>query len=142
MLPLLLLIADVGVSQAAPRTAEAVIAADDAWLQAEVAGDAKALEQLLLPGYRSVGASGSVTSGEQLVEKARGRGADPAVKAGVADWKARHPVTPKVALIGDTAVLTWVLPGPGGDVVTSSDIFVYRGGRWHALYSQHSDAAK
>jgi hypothetical protein len=44
-----------------------------------------------------------------------------------------------VVIRGDTGIITFYDPqlGPQNGV-RSSDIFVYQGGRWHALYSQHS----
>jgi hypothetical protein len=44
---------------------------------------------------------------------------------------------------GDTAILTFHLK-PAGPYkgIMSSDIFVYRDGAWHAIYSQHTDAGK
>ena len=46
-----------------------------------------------------------------------------------------------VVITGDMAVLTFTLNKPDTPKrVMSSDIFVYREGRWHALYSQHTAA--
>jgi len=49
----------------------------------------------------------------------------------------------EVKITGDTAILTFALdktatPKP----VMSCDVFVYRDGRWRALYSQHTEAEK
>jgi len=121
-----------------PRTAEAVIAADEAWLKAEVEGDSTALSSLLLPNYISVSDDGRETTGQELIARAARRGADPATAAAVASWKRSHPVRPRVRIHGDIAILTWEL-GSGADRrVSSSDIFVYRAGHWRAAYSQHS----
>jgi hypothetical protein len=123
------------------KTAAAVRAADDAWGAAEMRGDAAFVDRLLLPAYRSIGPDGKVTTKAAIVEHARARrGATDAV-AQVAAWKAAHPVRAEVAITGDTAVLTWVSTKPGsGEPVASCDIFVYRDGRWHAIYSQHTSA--
>jgi hypothetical protein len=44
---------------------------------------------------------------------------------------------------GDTAIVTFHLkPSGPGKGIMSSDIFVYRDGQWHAIYSQHTDAGK
>ena len=128
--------------RAQPPTKDAVIAADDAWLRAEVAGDAEFLDGLLLPNYVSVAASGKVTLKSQIVANARARDADARTKlaTAVASWKASHPIKPDVLIIGDTAILKWVLVNEAGSI-TSSDMFVYRGGRWRAIYSQHTTAA-
>ena len=46
-------------------------------------------------------------------------------------------------LQGDTAILTFYLKPLGAEKgIMSSDIFVYRDGGWHALYSQHTNAGK
>lgn len=125
-----------------PRTAAAVIAADDQWLQAEVRGDADFLDALLLPDYRSIGTKGEVTDKQRLVDNARRRGPDPAMADAVRAWKAAHPSHADVRIVGDTAVLTWILDkGDGSIPVSSCDIFVYRDGRWRAIYSQHSLAS-
>ena len=61
----------------------------------------------------------------------------------VAALAATHAIEANVVISGDTAVLTWYDPSLGPERgVRSSDIFVYQGGHWHALYSQHSDASK
>jgi hypothetical protein len=128
---------------AQPKTAEAVLAADDAWLKAEVAGDTAALDQLLMPEYRTVAASGKVADKAMLIAHARKAGGSPELAAQVAAWKAAHPIRGEVSIFGDTAVLRWVLIKPeNGDPVSSSDIFVYRGGQWRAIYSQHTNAEK
>jgi hypothetical protein len=142
-LPFLLFIAGPALA-AEPRSEAAVIAADDSWLQAEVAGDGDYLDALLLPGYVSIGANGKVTAKADLVSHARSRNADAKAKLAeqVAAWKAAHPTRVEVTIAGDTAILKWVLVKPeAGNPVSSCDIFVYRDGRWHALYSQHSTAA-
>jgi hypothetical protein len=125
----------------APHTAEAVIAADEQWGQAEVDGDSKFVDDLLLDGYRSIGSAGKVTTKAQIVKGAQERGKSAEYAKRVADWKAKHPSAANVIIFGDTAVLTWVPTNAGSSPpVNSSDIFVYRGGAWHAIYSQHSTA--
>lgn len=124
-----------------PKTADAVIRADDAWGDAETRGDGDYLEQLLSPAYVSIGAGGKVTTRETIIAHARARGASPAYAEQVANWKAAHPSRAEVSIAGDTAVLTWKVTGANGELVSSCDIFVYRGGRWRALYSQHSSAS-
>lgn len=125
-----------------PHDAAGVVAADDAWLQAEIKGDGDFLDRLLADGYRSVSNDGKVTGKDAIVGKARARGNSPEVAARVAKWKAEHPTHPTVTIAGNTAVLTWISSKPGsGDPVSSCDIFVYEGGHWRALYSQHTAAA-
>ena len=123
------------------HTTQAVIAVDDAWLQAEVNGDEEALRQLLLPEYRSVSVDGRITTGAQLISRAEQRGADPAMAAAVQAWRQSHPVQPRVRIDGDMAILTWELAAEAGAKVSSCDIFIYRDGRWRAAYSQHSTAS-
>jgi hypothetical protein len=125
----------------APHTKEAVIAADESWQQAEEDGDSQFIEQLLLDGYRSVGSGGKTTTKSQIVEGAKKRGKSAEFAKMVADWKAKHPSAAEVTIFGDTAVLTWVPTDAGPNPpVNSCDIFVYRDGAWHAIYSQHSTA--
>lgn len=120
-----------------PKTAEAVVQADDAWGDAETRGDGDYLEHLLSPAYVSIG----ITTRETIIAHARARGASAAYAEQAATWKAAHPSRADVSIAGDTAVLMWKTTGANGELVRSCDIFVYRGGRWRALYSQHSSAS-
>jgi hypothetical protein len=123
-----------------PRTVAAVIAADKAWGDAEKRGDADYVDKLLLPGYRSVGTDGKIATKAMIVDHARVRGASSAYAKEVDAWKAAHPEHPDVVIADNMAVLTWVAEqAPAGRVV-SCDIFVYRDGRWHGIYSQHTTA--
>ena len=125
-----------------PRTAAAVLAVDDAWGAAEARGDADFVDRLLMPDYRSVGPTGTATPKAAIVEGARSRSGSPMAAATIAEWKAAHPLRGDVALYGDTAVLTWISTKPAaGEPISSCDIFVYRDGHWHAIYSQHSAAS-
>lgn len=141
-----LIFAAANASAAEPKTAAAVLAADDAWGAAEVRGDVDFIDHLLLPEYRSIGPTGKVTTKATIVEHTRKRAcsADEQAKAqaAVAAWKAAHPSRADVVLVGDTAVLTWILLKPGSDEpISSSDIFLYRDGHWRAIYSQHTSAS-
>jgi hypothetical protein len=121
------------------KTSAAVIAVDKHWGEAELAGDNAYLDELLLPDYRTVDPTGEAHG------KSRGarKPATPEQQAKVKNWRATHAIEAKVVISGDTAVLTWYDPSLGPERgVRSSDIFVYQGGHWHALYSQHSDASK
>ena len=134
------LVTAVPASGAEPRDEAAVIAADDSWLKAEVSGNGDYLDGLLLPGYMSVGAGGKITSKAQIVAKARARTKEELVQLAqqVATWKTAHPVT----IVGDAAILRWVATQSDGTAsVSSSDMFLYRDGRWRAIYSQHTSAA-
>ncbi|MDB5709535.1 MAG: hypothetical protein JWL96_1605 [Sphingomonas bacterium] len=124
-----------------PRTAAAVLAADNGWGDAETRGDIAFVDALLADGYRTIGHDGKVRTKADVLASTRTKGGTLARAAEVAAWRAQHPTQGNVALFGDTAVLTWITSGatnPG--MVMSCDIFVYRDGRWHAVYSQHSDA--
>lgn len=122
------------------RTVEAVVAADRAWGAAEARGDAGFVDRLLLAGYRSVDPNGKATSKADILATTRAKGGTPARAAEIAAWRRDHPTRPDVTLFGDTAVLTWVSTGANdAQKIRSSDVFVYRAGSWHAIYSQHSD---
>lgn len=142
MIALLVLAAAAAVAappHAQPRTAKAVVAADEAWLKAEIGGDVEALNDLLVPDYVTVGPVGRMTGRDALIAAARRRGASAERAAAVAAWRATHPTRPVVRLFGDTAVLRWERAGAEEPAALSSvDVFVYAGGAWRAIYSQHS----
>ena len=99
-----MLAAGSGMAQAAePRTPLAVIAADRAWGQAEIDGNAAFVERLLLPEYRSISGAGAITTKQQIVDSTRARGASLEYAAKVAAWKEQHPSEPMVAFSGRTA---------------------------------------
>jgi hypothetical protein len=126
------------------HSASAVIQADEAWGDAEVAGNSGFVNDLLLPEYRSVGNDGHTTLKAKIVEGTRKRAESPAAIAAyateVAAWKKAHPSRAEVTIAGDTAVLRWVLNASTAGAISSCDVFVYRNGRWRALYSQHTGA--
>lgn len=129
----------VGKSDA--RTPEAVKAADAAWLDAEINGDAKFLEWFLEDGYESIDSTGAILSKVKLIENRRQQGRSEKFAAAVREWREKHPNHAQVMLYGNTAVLTWVTDDPNSKTpVYSCDIFVYRDRHWHAIYSQHSNA--
>lgn len=127
------------------KTAAAVIAEDKAWGDASVKGDGDFVGWLLLPEYRSINADGKVVTREQIVTSARKKGADVAGlqkrEQDYAAWRASHPLLGDVRIFGDTAILNWTKASADATKpVSSCDIFVYRDGHWHAIYSQHSTA--
>ena len=147
--PLMLAAAGVGAcfssAEAAPvreaRTPAAVVAVDEAWTAAEIRGDAAFVDALLLPEYRSIGSDGTIASKAMIVAGTRARGPHSNFGQIVAEYRAGHPTRGDVTINGDTALLTWVSLVPGkGSPIASCDIFVYRSGHWHAIYSQHSTA--
>ena len=127
------------------RTAEAVSAASEAWSIAEMDGDAAYVNWLLLPGYVSVDPSGARHDKEAIVAGARKRPAEDrkTAEAEFAAYRAAHPYRSDVRLFGDTAIVSYLsMATAPGDPIKSSDIFVYRNGHWHGVYSQHSDNEK
>jgi hypothetical protein len=126
-----------GVDEAA-HTKAAVLAVEDHWLRAEGTGDVAWLARMLLPTYRSVGADGRVHDRNAIVEGARkNQGSDRAMREIDAYLKA-HPADTRVLLDGDLAIVSFYDPPPAPEHLRSSDVFVYRDGAWHAIYSQHS----
>jgi hypothetical protein len=139
----IVILALAGSARAAPpdetaHTAAAVEAADQHWLDAELDGDTAYLEALLLPAYRSVDADGVAHPRQVIIaHAARNRGSD-GKRREVEAWIKAHPSAKRVVLQGDTAILSFYDPALGPDRgVRSADVFVYAGGRWRALYSQH-----
>ena len=138
---LLLSFTAVASAKPEPKTAAAVIAADNGWEKAEESGDVAYVDNLLLPNYRSVNADGSVHDKAAIVASAKKNVSSPEHAAKVAKWKAAHPTGTGVVLQGDTAIVTFYLKPLGPEKgIMSSDIFVYRDGQWHAIYSQHTTA--
>jgi hypothetical protein len=123
------------------KTAAAVIAVDQHWLDAEVGGDTAWLDRMLLPDYRSVDSKGVAHPKAAIVaHAAKNRGSD-VERRKVEAWIKAHPSGKSVVIRGDTAILSFYDPKLGPQQgVRSSDIFVYEDGHWHALYSQHSAA--
>jgi hypothetical protein len=126
-----------------PKTAAAVIAADEGWDKAENTGDVAYVDNLLLPDYRSVSADGSVHNKADILANAKSNIGSPDHAAKVAKWQAAHPMETAAVIQGDTAIVTFHLkPLAPEKGIMSSDIFVYRDGEWHAIYSQHTNAGK
>jgi len=120
----------------AARTDSAVIAVDDHWLEAEVSGDTAWLDAMLMPDYRSISPEGKVLDKPRLLANAvKNRGSD-TMRRKVDAWIKTHPTRKAVVMHGDVAILSFSDPQTGR--VRSSDIFVYKDGGWHALYSQHA----
>jgi len=141
------LLALAGTASAAPadetaHTAAAVQAVDQHWLDAELDGDTAYLGELLLPGYRSVSTDGTVHPREAIIAHAAGNRGSDRQRHEVEAWIRAHPSAQSVVLQGDTAILSFYDPTLGPDRgVRSADVFVYVGGRWRALYSQHARPA-
>lgn len=121
------------------RTAAAVTAVDHHWMEAEINGDTSWLNRMLLPEYRSIGSSGRATSRAAILAHAAKNRHSDKMKRKVEAWLKTHPTKSTVVIHGNTAIISFYDPTRGAQKgVLSSDIFVYEGGHWHALYSQHS----
>lgn len=133
--------ADAGAkTNEAANTAAAVRAVDQHWLEAEMNGDTAWLDAMLMPDYRTVGADGKVGDKAAILKSAaKTRGSDKMRKQ-VEAWLKTHPTKQSVVMHGDVAILSFSDPETGR--IRSSDIFIYKGGSWHALYSEHSEASK
>jgi hypothetical protein len=134
------------MSAAETRRSEAgVIATDEHWSLAEMTGDTSYLDQMLLAQYESVNDDGTAHSKAQIVAGAAKRsGTDLATaKSKLADYRKAHPYNTTVTIHDNTAVVTYYDPTRGAQsAIKSADIFVYENGRWHAMYSQHTEAGK
>lgn len=116
-------------------TSRAVIAVDDHWSAAELCGNTAWLRSLLLPGYRSVRADGSVWDKRTLLAHASGNRGHGAEKLKAFDaWLKAHPMNESVTIHGHVAILSFSDPETGR--VRLSNVFVHEKGRWYALYSQ------
>jgi hypothetical protein len=125
------------------KTEAAVLLVDQHWTDAEVRGDVAYVDQLLLPGYRTVNPDGIVKEKADILESARKNGQSDTMASKVAQYLKDHPMGKSVALEGDTAVVTFYSEALGPQKgLLSCDVFVYLDGRWHALYSQHTTAEK
>lgn len=125
-----------------PHTAAAVIADDEGWSKAEKTGDINYINALLLPEYRSISSDGSTHDKAAILAHAA-KGRDDQSTAKAEQWRAAHPYKTSVEINGDMAILTFALDkGVELKPIMSCDIFVYREGHWHALYSQHTEAGK
>jgi hypothetical protein len=127
------------------QTEAALRAIDDHWGRAEGDGDVAYLAQLLAPEYRSIGARGEATPRAALLDHTRRRTASAEARAearkAVEAFKQTHPTEVAVVLHGTLGIVSFFNPKRGADhSVRGADIFVYEGGRWHAVYSLHNAA--
>ncbi|MBE1159088.1 nuclear transport factor 2 family protein [Dyella acidiphila] len=140
--------ADAGDAANADETAHSeagVLALEQHWSIAEMAGDTGWLEQMLAPGFRSVSNDGSVHDKQAIVAGAAKRKGTSLAQAQrqFADYQQQHPYGSAVLIQGDTAVVSFYDPALGPQKgVKSADIFVYADGGWHAFYSQHTGLNK
>lgn len=116
---------------AAATDAAAVRAAEDHWNAAYVTGEADFLNGLLADEYVSVGGTGADHDKAAILASAR---AYAAAHPGTA--ASPMPSSSTIAITGDLAIVRH-----HGAKDVSVDIFQKRGGRWVALYSQHTPLA-
>jgi hypothetical protein len=122
-----------------PKTTAALLAVEHHWTQAEVHGDVAYVAQLLVPEYESVNADGTAKPRSAILASAKKNGQSDTMARMVANYAKLHPFGAFVRIEGNTGVVTFysLKAGPQKGV-TSSDIFTYVNGRWHAVYSQHT----
>lgn len=122
------------------HTKAGVIATDEHWGLAEQLGDTGYLAQMLLPEYQSVDTTkGTVHTKEEILRGASRRTGTSlaAAQQKMDDYKKAHPYGTTVVIRGDIAILNFYDLAKGAkNGVTSVDIFIYSGGRWHGVYSQ------
>jgi hypothetical protein len=107
------------------KTTAGVQAVEDHWSAAFIGGDETYLSALLDDGYVSVGSAGKARPKAEIIALARKVAAMP-------KQTYAKPVS-HIELRGDTALVTFA-----GKTDASSDLFYWRGGAWHAWYSQHT----
>ena len=128
-----------------PKTVAAVLAADDDWLAAERRGDVAALDARLADGYRDIEADGKAHSKAELLAYTARRPDKSTAPAGqvAREFRAAHPITERVLIVGDTAVLSFhSVESTQQDAVRSVDVFAYRNGMWRGVLSDHAIAPK
>lgn len=122
----------------APRAA-AVRAVEQAWTEAELSGNVAYLNTMLLPAYRSIDAHGIVHSKGAILASSLKFKHAPEMAEKVRQRLREQPPAMAVIIEGNTAIVTFYDRALGPDYGTKScDVFVYSGGSWHALYSQHT----
>ncbi|MDQ6931398.1 MAG: nuclear transport factor 2 family protein [Candidatus Eremiobacteraeota bacterium] len=121
------------------KSAAAVSAVDDHWTRAEVHGDVAWLDGMLLPQYRSIGANGVASPKSKILASAKKNATSDKMARLVAKYMKEHPSGRNITIEGDTAIVNFYAPKIGAQRgVMSCDVFIYKSGRWHALYSQHT----
>lgn len=116
------------------------MAVDQHWLEAETRGDTAWLDAMLMPDYRSISAKGKVLDKPTLLAHAKKNRVSDKMHKRVEAWLKAHPSKQSAVLHGDVAILSFSDPKTGR--IRSPDIFIYRGGGWRALYSQHIKVVK
>src|SRR5205807_8804887 len=120
-------------------TEEGVRAVEVHWQNAFTHGDGAYLEKLLTDDYVSVSGKGVVRDRKTIVQLAESYAKK---NPGTETVSALSPET-EVKVNGATAIVTslGVMTTTAGPLHSRSvDVFFYANGRWHAWYSQHTDA--
>jgi hypothetical protein len=123
-----MLILALALSAAAADQAAAVRAAEDGWNAAYVTGNTGFLDRLLADDYVSVGGTGMDHDKAAILASARAYAA-----AHPGATKTSLPASSTIKISGNVAIVRH-----HGATDVSVDIFQKRGGRWIALYSQHT----
>lgn len=133
-----------GVDESQPTEA-ALRAITDHWGHAEVDGDLGYLEHLFAPEYRSVGPDGRSVPRAKILEHTR-RNKSSAEERGE-ERKRRdafmqaHPTEKLVVIHGQIGIVSYFNAHRGVDSsIRGSDVFVYEGNAWRAVYSLHNGA--
>jgi hypothetical protein len=151
---LLIFLAATGVGVHAPASAApevdesqpteaALRAITDHWGSAEVDGDLGYLERLFAPEYRSVGSDGRSVPRAKILEHARRN--QGSAEARAAERKRRdayvqaHPTEKLVVIHGQIGIVSYFNAHRGVDSsIRGSDVLVYEGHGWRAVYSLHN----
>ena len=118
----------------APAPADPIKAAEQAWVNAMIAKDARALRRILAPDWTGQNDSGKVADrAEMIANYTSGKSVITALK--LRDMKVRYSGNMAVIQGSDDETSTWNGKDSSG-AYTWTDIFERRGGRWLAVASQ------
>jgi ketosteroid isomerase-like protein len=135
LIPALFLLACAAEPPPAPvDTRAALETAAERYEDAQIAGDAAALEQLIADDYQLVGSDGSTSNKAELIAFWTADGFDPAPVTVTAPVE--HIWTDGAAL-GGTVTLSWTQDGaPVSVVIRYVDVWALRDGEWRVVYGQ------
>lgn len=135
---LAIVVALAGPAAAAPcvetaKTVAGVQCVEDDWSRAFIGGDAAYLTALLADDYRSYRPDGKARDRAAIIDAAHEH-----AKAHPNEVYTRPKVPPDIQVRGDIAVVFF--KNTDGALV-EVDAFTWSAGRWHAWYSQHTEAS-
>ncbi len=135
LVPALFLLACNAEPPPAPvDTRAALVAAAERYEDAQIAGDAAALEQLIADDYELVGSDGSTSNKAELIAFWTADGFDPAPVT--VTQPVEHVWTDGAAL-GGTVTLSWMQDNaPVSVTIRYVDIWALRDGEWRVVYGQ------